>query len=149
MEVLWQRRGRASKAHPASLRRRDALSLPLAYVHALVLRNERQDLQHDVAEKRPHQILASPRVQQRHIQHDDVDAFLLRQHAPLFQYLRIIPPETVDALDAEQVVSLHFTQQLLVLRSVEVLARLLVRVDVFIRDAHLVQRNGLSSLSPY
>lgn len=143
MEVLGQRRGWPPETHPTRFRRCYALRLPLSYVQPLVLRNEAQHLQNDVAEKRSHQILAAPRIQQRHIQHHDVYAFLLCQHAPLLQNLCVIPPETVYALDAEQVVSFHFAQQLFVLRPVEVLARLLVHVDVTVGYSRLMERDAL------
>ena len=44
VEVLGQGRGRASKAHSARFCSRYVLGLTLAYVHALVLRDEAQHL---------------------------------------------------------------------------------------------------------
>ena len=122
------------------------LGLPLADVGALIFRHKGKYLQHDVAEKGAHQIFAPAGIQQRHIQHYDVDAFLFRQYPPLLQNLPIVPAQTVDALDVEQIVFFQFPHQPLVLRTVEVLAGLLVHKDVFLRDLQFSQCNQLSVL---
>ena len=146
IEVVWKRPGRSAKLHTASLCRCNALCLPLPDVGALVLRHKGEHLQHDVAQKSAHQVFAAPGIQQRHIQHYDVDAFLFRQYPPLLQNLPIVPAQTVDALDVEQIVLFHFSQQAFVLGSVKILAGLLVHVNVFFRDSKLLQSDALPVL---
>lgn len=104
MEIFGQRFRRSSEADAFGLCGSDSLRLPLPDVGALVFRHKGQHLQHDVAEEGPQQVLASPGVQQGHIQHRDVDAFFFREEAPLLQYFGVVPPQTVDALDIEQIV---------------------------------------------
>lgn len=53
-KVRWNGDFRPAKAHSPRPRSRDALSLPLADVGALVLGHERQHLQHDIAQKGAH-----------------------------------------------------------------------------------------------
>ena len=65
-------------------------------------------MQDNVTEKGPHQVLAPTGVQQRHIQYHKINTFLLREDAPLFQDFAIISPQTVDALDVEQIVFFSF-----------------------------------------
>ena len=67
MEVFRQRRGWAAKADTARFGRRDALCLALPDVYPLVFCNEGENLEHNIAEKRAHQILAAAGVQQGHI----------------------------------------------------------------------------------
>lgn len=52
------------------------------------------------------------------------------QYAPLLQYYGVVPTETIDALYNNKVVFLYFVHQLDILRSVEILAGLLLNVDV-------------------
>ena len=73
IEVVWKRPGRSAKLHTASLCRCNALCLPLPDVGALVLRHKGEHLQHDVTQESAHQVFAAPGIQQRHIQHYDVD----------------------------------------------------------------------------
>ena len=47
------------------------------------------------------------------IHHHNVNAYLLGQNPPLFQNLPIVPAQTVDALDIEQVVFFQLPQQFL------------------------------------
>ena len=49
-------------------------------------------------------ILAPPGVQQGHVQHHNVDLFLLGENPPLILNFLIISPQPVDALDVEQIV---------------------------------------------
>jgi len=39
-------------------------------------------VQNDITEEHPHQVLAPPRVQQRYIQHHNVDLFLFGENPP-------------------------------------------------------------------
>ena len=144
--VLRERPGRSAEPHAPSLCRRDALRLPLADVGALVLRHEGQYLQDNVAEKGPHQVLAPAGVQQRHIQHHNVDFLFLSKNPPLFQNLAVVASQPVDALDVEQIVRLEFSDQLFVLGTVKVLAGLLVHEDILLRDGHFPQSNQLPVL---
>jgi len=139
--VLWQGPGRSAKPHTPGHCRRNALRLPLADVGALVLRHEGQHLQDNIAEEGPHQVLAPAGVQQRHIQHHNVDALLLGQNPPLLQNLAVVAPQPVDALDVEQIVRLQSSDQLLVLGPLKILARLLVQKDILLRDGQLPHGN--------
>ena len=79
-------------------------------------------------------------------QHHDRPADFLRDDPPLFQDLRIVPAEAVDALDHEQVAVFQFTHQPAVLRPLEVLPRLLVHVNVPLRQPELHQPDDLPLL---
>ena len=57
----------AAEADALGLGGGDALCLPLADAGTLVFRDEGEDLQDNVAEECPHQILAAPCVQQGHV----------------------------------------------------------------------------------
>ena len=103
-------------------------------------------MQDNIAEEGPHQVLASPGVQQRHIQHHNVDLLLLGEYPPLILDFFIVASQPVDALDVEQIVRLQFSDQLFVLRPVEVLAGLLVHEDILLRDGHLPQGDQLAVL---
>ena len=102
--VLREWSGWSAEPHTPRFRRRNALRLPLADIGALVFRHKRQHLEYYVAEKGAHQVLAAPSVQERHIQHHNINTFLLGQNPPLLQNLPIVPPQTVDALNIEQIV---------------------------------------------
>ena len=124
--------------HQGSFRRRDPLRLPLFDVGALIFRHERQHLQNDITEECPHQIFASPGIQQGHIQYHDIDPLFLGQKSPLILDLLIISPQTIDALDIEQIVFFHFTDQPLVCRSFKILARLFIQIDISLRDTNFL-----------
>jgi len=114
---------------------------------ALVLRHKGQNLQDNIAQKRPHQILSPTGVQQGHIQHDNIHLLLLGQDAPLLQNLTIIAPQTINALDIEQIVFFQPPQQLPIHGAVEILPRLLVHIDVPGVDVQRRQRIQLTILS--
>ena len=86
----------------------DPFRLTLADIASFIFCHKREHLQYDVAEKRSHKIFASPGIQKGHIDHTDINAFFLRQDAPLFQYLCIIPAQAVDTLDIQQIVPFQF-----------------------------------------
>lgn len=83
VEVFRQGAGRTSKADSLAFRRCNALRLPLPDVGTLVFSHKGKYLQHDVAQKSAHQVFATPGVQQRHIQHYDVNALCLGEQTPL------------------------------------------------------------------
>lgn len=124
----------------------DALCLSTADALALVLGHEAQYLQHEVGDERAHQVLAVAGVQKRHVDHADIHPDLLRQHPPLAQYLLVIASQPVDAEDVQQVAGLQAPDELSILRPVEVLAGLLVDVDVPGRDQLFPQRDQLPLL---
>ena len=66
-------------------------------------------MQDNIAEKGPHQVLAPPGVQQRHIQNHNVNLFLFCENPPLILDFFIVASQPVDALDIEQVVRLEFS----------------------------------------
>ena len=96
MEILVQRFGWPPKPNALDFCRRNTLCLPLPDVGALVLCHKRQHLQHNVTEEGSQQILASPCIQKRHIQHHNVNAFFLCAKAPLLQYFCVIASQKVD-----------------------------------------------------
>src|SRR5699024_3711984 len=71
---------------------------------------------------------------------------LLGEQPPLLQDLPIVAPQTVDALDVEQIVFFQFPHQPPVLGAKEVLAGLLVQQDVALRHARLPQGDPLAVL---
>lgn len=104
MKTVRQRFGRPAEPNPPGLCRRNSLCLPLADIGALVFRYKGQHLQHNVAEESTQQILSPPGVQQGHIQHHNINAFFFGEEPPLLQNFCVVAPQTVDALDAEQIV---------------------------------------------
>lgn len=86
------------------------------------------------------------RIQQRHVDHIDIDALIFRQNAPLLLNFLIVPAEAVDALDVEQIVLFHFPQQLFVLRALKVLSALLVEIDILLRYIHFAHGDKLAAL---
>ena len=128
------------------LGRRDALGLALADVLALVLGDEGEDLEHQIGDEGAHQVFAAAGVQQGHVDDADIHAGLLGQGPPLVLDLLIVAPQPVDAQDIEQVARLQPFHQFFVLRTVEVLAGLLVHIDVPLWDLPAVQRDHLPVL---
>ena len=64
----------------------------------------------------------------------------------MLQNFCVVAPQTVDALDIEQIVFFQFPHQPLVLWAVEVLAGLLIHEDVFLRNLQFSQCNQLPVL---
>ncbi len=104
MEPIRKRFRRSSELHPTCFCRGNAFRLPLTDVCALVFGDKGQYLQHDIRKKRPHQILSASGVKKRHIQHYDIDSFILCQQAPLLQNFFIVSSKTVNAFDNKQIV---------------------------------------------
>nr|DAE41435.1 MAG TPA: hypothetical protein [Caudoviricetes sp.]DAJ53536.1 MAG TPA: hypothetical protein [Caudoviricetes sp.] len=61
-------------------------------------------MQYNITQECPHQVFPSTGIQQRHIQYHNINSFPLSQYPPLLQNLRIVTPQTIDALDIEQIV---------------------------------------------
>ena len=78
-------RRQPSEIHASRLCRRNALRLPLLDELAFRLRHIAEQLQHDVGDQRADQVLALAGIQQRHVQHHDVCAGVLRDLLPLLQ----------------------------------------------------------------
>ena len=110
----------------------------------LVLGHEGEHLQDDVAEERPDKVFPTPGIQKGHVDYADVDTLFLCQDAPLFQYLGVVPAQAVNALDIEQITPFQLPQQLPVLRPLEVLSTLLIRIDIAILNTVFVHGNDLS-----
>ena len=87
--------------------RRDAFGLPLANALALVLGEERKQIENNVVDEHSHQVFASARVQKRHIDYDDVYMTFFCQNAPLVLNFVVVPAKAVDALYVEQVARLQ------------------------------------------
>ena len=101
-------------------------------------------MQNNITEESPHQVLTPSSIQQGHIQHYNVNALLFGEDAPLIQNLAIVAPETVNAFDVEQIVFFQSSHQLFVLRTLKVLAALLVHEDILFRDVQLTQGDKLA-----
>ena len=82
--------------------------------------------QNNVAEERPHQILASSRIQKGHLEYYDIYFFDTRQELPLLDDVLVVAAKPVDTLDVDQVAGLELLDHLQVHGSVEVLAGNLV-----------------------
>ena len=146
IKVFRQGSGWSAELHSARFGGGNALGLPLTDAHALILRHKGQHLQNDVREEGSHQIFAPTGIQQRHIQYHNVDPFFLGQNTPLLQNFSVVAPQTVDALDIEQIVFFHAPHHFSVLRAVKVLTALLVHVDIFLRDAETLHNDELPVL---
>lgn len=124
----------------------NALRLPPADALALALRHKRQNLQHQIRNKRPQQILVARRIQKRHVNHTDIHALLLGQNAPLRLNLLIIPAQPVNAWNIEQIALLKPPHQPPVVWPVKVLSGLLVHVDGLLCQPPFAQRRDLPVL---
>lgn len=136
LESLGELLPGASELYAALLGGGDALGLPLADAHALVLCYEGQHLEHDVAEKGSHEVFSPACVQEGHVQNDDVRSHVLGDASPFLQDFRIVPPQTVNGVDVEQGILVEMLQEPLVFRTVEVLAGYAVKEDPFLWDFH-------------
>ena len=87
--------------------------LPFAYIFTLTLRNEAQNLKHQISNKCSHQILAVAGVKQRHINNTNVNSDFFCQNPPLLLYFFIIAPKPVDAQNIEQIAGFQFFYKLL------------------------------------
>lgn len=97
----------------------------------------------DFAEKSTHKVFAASGIQQRHIDHANVDAFFFCQDPPLFQYLRVVAAQAVNALDIQQIVPFQLSKELSVLWPLEILSALFIRIDIAFGDAVFVHGNDL------
>lgn len=147
IEIIWKWAWGPSEPDTPGLCCGDTLCLPLFDAGSFVSGDKGQKLQHNVAEECSHQILAPACIQQGHIQNHDIHLLRLGQNLPLAKDFLIIAPKTVDALDVEQIVFLQFADQTPVGRTVEILARLLVYVNVRIRYACLSHCDALAVLA--
>ena len=123
------------------------MSLPFFNVGPFGFSNERKKLQDEICNKLPDQSTGFVRrIKERHVEDADIHAFDFDEDSPLFKDILIVPAETVDALDVEQVVFFHAPNEAAVLRAVKILAGLLVHKDVCLRDAHLAHGDHLAIL---
>ena len=144
MEIVWQWQLWSPEFHTVCLCRRDAFRLTDADILALVLCHKGQDLQHDITDECAEEVFSVAGIEQGHIQHHNIDLFLFRQNAPLFLYLFIVPAEAVDALDVEQIAFFQLSEQFLVGRTVEILSRLLINIQIPLGNLPLFQCRKLS-----
>lgn len=72
LKIFRARLFRSSQLDAPQLRRGDALRLPLADQLPLRLGHIAEQLQDDIRDQRPGKVPAFARVQQRHIQHNDL-----------------------------------------------------------------------------
>ena len=137
---------RTTELHATLLRSGDTFSLALLDRDALILSDEAQQLQNQIADECAEQILIPPCIQQRHIQYNHLNAFFAGDDAPLFLDFLVVSPQPVDALDVQCIAVPQFFQQPLIIRAVEILAGQLVDVDIlFPNAASFIARSWRSS----
>ena len=121
----------------------NAFRLSLSDEFSLCLSHIAQKLQYDVRDQRSGQIPALPRIQQRHVQNDDLGFFLFCENSPLLQDLIIIPSEPVNALDDKGIARLDLFDEAAINRSVEVLSRNLICEYLLSTHTKFCQRDNL------
>lgn len=130
-EFIWHSYLRPAKPHSFGLGCGDPLSLPFTDVLPLALGHKAEDLQHQVSNEGTHQVFALTGIQQGHIQHNDVHTFFLGKDTPLVLNLLIISAQPVNAQNKEHVPRLEPAEEPFVIGAVEILAGLLIHVEVF------------------
>ena len=70
-------------SRPSGLGGRNALRLTLTDIGTFIFSDKGEYLQHNIAQKRAHQILPLSGIQQRHVQYHNVNAFFFGQYSPL------------------------------------------------------------------
>ena len=114
--------------------------MALLGVVAFNLRDIGKQLQHQIGNENAGDILVDDaRVEQGHIDHDDIDRFPLRQRPPLLEDLVVIPSKPVDALDNHHVARLEPLAQLFVSGPVEIPAAHVIREHQRLLDGKLRQ----------
>lgn len=100
-KVLWRCFGRTSKMHTSRFCGGNALCLALFYVLSLGLSYEAEDLENEISDEGAHEVFPVPGVQQWHVDHADVNAYVLRENAPLALNLLVVASQPVDAEDVQ------------------------------------------------
>ena len=85
-----------------------------------------EDLQDEIGDEGPHEVLAVAGVQEGHVQDADVPAEVLGEQPPLVLDVLVVAAQAVDAGHAEQVPGPQALHQALVLGALEILAGLAV-----------------------
>lgn len=94
----------AAKLYAPCLGGGDTLALTAADKGALRLGHISQDLEHQIRNKHPGQVvMADGGVQKGHVQHFDISADLPGDFTPLLQNLPVIPSQPVDAFNDQQI----------------------------------------------
>lgn len=100
-EIFWQWLRLWAKSYAISFGHGDPFSLPFADILPFVLSHKGKYLQDKVSNKGAEQIFVVPRVEQGHIQDEDVNLFFFGKKAPLLLNLLVIAPEPINADNAE------------------------------------------------
>ena len=104
-------------------------------------------MQHQVGDEGTRQVLApGPRIQQRHVQNNDVHPLFLGDDSPLLQNLPIVAAQPVNTLNDQQIAGVQLFYETLVSGTVKVFSGLLVHVNVLFHDPKRRQRNHLTLL---
>ena len=102
-------------------------------------------MQHQVGDEGACQVLApGPRVQQRHVQDNDVHPLFLGDDPPLLQNLPIVAAQPVNTLCDQQIAGAQLFYETLVSGAVKVFSGLLVHINVLFGNPKLRQRNHLT-----
>lgn len=127
---------RPLEPHATRLGRGYPFRLALADGLALYLGDVAEELEHEIGDQLPRQtVLAPPRVQQGHVENDDIDVQLLRHVPPLVDDVVLVATQPVDGLHDEHVARTQAAHQPLPGGALEVLAARLVLVDPAALDA--------------
>ena len=117
--------------------------LPLPDAFPFLLRDIGKQLQDNIRDEGAGQIPSIAGIEQRHIQYHHRDPFLFGQQPPLLQNFLIVPAQTVDRLDREDIPRPQGAEQPFVGGPVEILAALFVQINAFVRHAKLMQGDDL------
>ena len=118
----------------SSQRRGDSFCLTDANGIAFVFSDERKKLEHKISDKRAKQIFALPRVEQGHVEHNDIDALFLGEQTPLFLNLTVVASQSVDGVNDKYVSCFEACDKALVVRAFKIFARLFVNEHAFCVD---------------
>ena len=79
-------------------------------------------MQNKIRYERTEQVLVAPRIQQRHIQDEDIDPLFLGKKSPLLLYFLIVASKTINACNAQLVAWFQKRKKRLVLRALKIFA---------------------------
>ena len=137
--------GRPAKAYAFSFGSGNAFRLSRADIGAFVFGDEGEDLQHDIRNKLAHERVGFfAGIEQGHIEHKNIRADTFCNAPPLVDYHIIVPAQSVDGFNDEQVADAEPSDEAEIICAFEVLTAFLVEVNVFTFDAEIGERFELS-----
>lgn len=137
----------SAAVHAFALGCHDALGLPLADVVPFGLSDIAEDLQDQIRDECPGEVLfLFPGVEQRHVQDDDIDLLFLGDDLPLLQDLFIIPSQRVDRMQIEDISRSELLHHPQIARARKAAPGLFVHEDVLFGHAVLLHGKQLPFL---